>query len=140
MISWFSFSIIVINMMMLLVILLKTHYNIVNVKLSNSQLNKWFITSEKFIYTSLSWICAYTLSLPAAASAGDASIIKKDSCFWKLWFYNFSSGNYSIGNLNEVVEDIMKLVTFLSKAGILIKGITKIIENEVDLLVCYLLL
>ena len=56
----------------------------------------------------------------AAASAIDAGIQKK--------IHGFGTANLII--LNEEMNGIMKVVQFLEGSGILLKGITKIIENE----------
>ena len=56
----------------------------------------------------------------AAAAATDAAIHKK--MFW--------SDGTTIIILNEVMNDIMKIVKSLEESGLLIKGVSETIENE----------
>ena len=65
------------------------------------------------------------LRLTAASSAAEPAICKK----------NFGSGTYGSATerltiSNKEMEDITKIVKFLEDSGLLIKSITKTIENE----------
>ena len=60
------------------------------------------------------------LGLTAAMSATDGSIQKKNSWFWY----------YKIIIENEDMNDIMKIFEALENSGILLKGVSKTIENE----------
>ena len=60
------------------------------------------------------------LGLIAAASTKDAAIHK--NMFW--------SGVTKLINLNEEMKNIMKIVKFPEESGLLIKGVSKPIENE----------
>ena len=60
------------------------------------------------------------LGLTAAASAADAGIHKKI----------LISGNTTLIISNEEMNDIMKIVQALEDSNILLKGVTKTIENE----------
>ena len=61
-----------------------------------------------------------SLALTAAASAADAGIHKKI----------LGSGNTTLIISNEEMNDIMKIVQALGDSNILLKGVTKTIENE----------
>ena len=61
------------------------------------------------------------LGLIAAASAADAGIHKKI-----LW-----SGNATLIVLNSDMEDLIKIVKSLEDSGLLLKGVTKSVQNEV---------
>ena len=61
------------------------------------------------------------LGLTAAASAADAGIHKKI----------LGSGNTTLIISNEEMNDIMKIVQALKDSNILLKGVTKTIENEI---------
>ena len=60
------------------------------------------------------------LGLTAAATAAEAGIHKKI----------LGSGTTTLVISNEEMKDIMKIVQSLEDAGLLLKGITKTIENE----------
>ena len=60
------------------------------------------------------------LGLTAAASAADGGIHKKI----------LGSGNTTLIISNEEMNDIMKIVQALEDSNILLKGVTKTIENE----------
>ena len=60
------------------------------------------------------------LGLTAAASAADAGIHKKI----------LGSGTAALIILNEEMEDIMKIVKSLEDSGLLLKGVSEIIQNE----------
>ena len=60
------------------------------------------------------------LGLTAAVSAADAGIHKKI----------LGSGNTTLIILSEEINDIIKIVQALEDSNILLKGVTKIIENE----------
>ena len=60
------------------------------------------------------------LGLTAAASAADAGINKRI----------LGSGNTTLMISNEEMNDIMKIVQALEDSNILLKGVTKTIENE----------
>ena len=61
------------------------------------------------------------LGLNAAASAADAGIHKKI----------LGSGNTTLIISNEEMNDIVKIVQALEDSNILLKGITKTVQNEV---------
>ena len=61
------------------------------------------------------------LGLTAAASAADAGIHKKI----------LGSGNTTLIISNEEMNDIVKIVQTLEDSNILLKGITKTVQNEV---------
>ena len=61
------------------------------------------------------------LGLTAAASAADAGIHKKI----------LGSGNTTLIISNEEMNDIVKIVQALEDSNILLKGITKTVQNEV---------
>ena len=61
------------------------------------------------------------LGLTAAASATDSAIHKK----------MFGSGTTTLIIFNEEMNDIMKMIKSLEKTGLLIKGVSETIENEV---------
>ena len=72
------------------------------------------------------------LGITAAASAIDAGIQKK--------IHGFGTTTLIISN--EEMNDIMKIVQALEDSNILLKGVTKIIKNEIkekkeDFQVCY---
>ena len=72
------------------------------------------------------------LGITAAASAIDAGIQKK--------IHGFGTTTLIISN--EEMNDIMKIVQALEHSNILLKGVTKIIKNEIkekkeDFQVCY---
>ena len=60
------------------------------------------------------------LGLTAAATAAEVGIHKKI----------LGSGTTALVISNEEMKDIMKIVQSLEDAGLLLKGITKTIENE----------
>ena len=60
------------------------------------------------------------LGLTAVASATDAAIQKKI----------FGSGMTTLIISNEEMNDIVKIVKSLKESGLLIKGVSKIIQNE----------
>ena len=61
------------------------------------------------------------LGLTAAASAADAGIHKKI----------LGSGNTTLIISNNEIEDIIKIVKSLEDSGLLLKGVTKTVQNEV---------
>ena len=61
------------------------------------------------------------LGLTTAASATEAAIHKKI----------FGSGTITIKISNEEINNIMKIVKSLEESGLLIKGVSKLIKNEV---------
>ena len=61
------------------------------------------------------------LGLTAAASAADAAIRKK----------NLGSRMATLLFSNEELDDIMKIVKSLEDGGLLIKGVSEAVENEV---------
>ena len=60
------------------------------------------------------------LGLTAAASAADAGIHKKI----------LGSGTTALIMLNDEMEDIVHLVKYLEGSGLLLKGVSKTIQNE----------
>ena len=77
------------------------------------------------------------LELTAAASAADAGIHKKILGSW----HNHPSSTTLIIS-NDEMEDIIKIVKPLEDSGLLLKGVTETVKNEVknkkqDFLVCY---
>ena len=124
-------------------------FNKVNVKLSDSQLNKLkndvkdktgtntiqsggFLSRllgpliktglplTKNVTKPLAKSVLIPLRLTAAASAADAGIHKKI----------LGSGNTTLIISNEEMNDIMKIVQALEDSNILLKGVTKTIKNE----------
>ena len=61
-----------------------------------------------------------SLGLTAAASAADAGIHKKI----------LGSGTTALIMLNDEMEDIVHLVKYLEGSGLLLKGVSKTIQNE----------
>ena len=61
------------------------------------------------------------LGLTAAASAADAGIHKKI----------LGSGNTTLIISNNEIEDIIKIVKSLEDSGLLLKGVTRTVQNEV---------
>ena len=61
------------------------------------------------------------LGLTAAASAADAGIHKKI----------LGSGNTTLIISNNEIEDIIKIVKSLEDSGLLLKGVTETVQNEV---------
>ena len=61
------------------------------------------------------------LGLTAAASAADAGIHKKI----------LGSGNTTLIISNNEMEDIIKIVKSLEGSGLLLKGVTETVQNEV---------
>ena len=61
------------------------------------------------------------LGLTAAASAADAGIRKKI----------LGSGNTTLIISNKDIEDVIKIVKSLEDSGLLLKGVTKSVQNEV---------
>ena len=61
------------------------------------------------------------LGLTTAASAADAGIHKKI----------LGSGNTTLIISNNEMENIIKIVKLLEDSGLLLKGVTEIVENEV---------
>ena len=61
------------------------------------------------------------LELTGAASAADAGIHKKI----------LGSGNTTLIISNNEIEDIIKIVKFLEDSGLLLKGVTGTVQNEV---------
>ena len=77
------------------------------------------------------------LELTAAASAADAGIHKKILGSW----HNHPSSTTLIIS-NDEMQDIIKIVKPLEDSGLLLKGVTETVKNEVknkkqDFLVCY---
>ena len=60
------------------------------------------------------------LGLTAAASAADAGIHKKI----------LGSGTTALIMLNDEMEDIIQIVKYLGDSGLLLKGVSKTIQNE----------
>ena len=61
------------------------------------------------------------LGLTAAASAADAEIHKK----------TLGSANTTLIISNNEMEDIVKIVKSLEDSGLLLKGVTETVQNEV---------
>ena len=61
------------------------------------------------------------LGLTAAASAADAGIHKKI----------LGSGNNTLIISNKDIDDLMKIVKSLEDSGLLLKGVTESVQNEV---------
>ena len=74
----------------------------------------------KNVIQPLSKITSVTLGLTAATSAVDARIYKN-----VLW-----SGTTTLIISNDEMEDIMKIVKFLEDSGLLLKGVSETIQNE----------
>ena len=74
----------------------------------------------KYVLKPLAESLFILLGLTAVALAIDAVIHKK----------MFESGMTTLIISNEEMNDIMKIVTFLEKSGLLIKGVGETIKNE----------
>ena len=127
-----------------------TQYNSLHVKLSNSQLNKLKSATKtktevvsrlssnmvgddetnfphklplmKNVIKPLAKSVLIPLGLTAAASAADAGIHKKI----------LGSGNMTTLIIsNDEIEDIIKIVKSLEDSGLLLKGVTETVQNEV---------
>ena len=89
----------------------------------------------KNVITSLARSVLTPLGLTAAASAADAGIHKKI----------LGSGNTTLIISNKDMEDLIKIVKSLEDSGLLLKGVTETVQNEVkeqkvgflSILVCY---
>ena len=75
----------------------------------------------KNVLTPLAKSILLHLALTAAASATDEAIQKK--IYW--------SGTTTLVFSNEDLNDIMKIVKSFEKSGLLIKGVSETVENEV---------
>ena len=75
----------------------------------------------KTVLTSLAERILVPLGLTAAVSAADAAIRKKI----------FGSRMATLLFSNEELDDIMKIVKSLEDGGLLIKGVSEAVENEV---------
>ena len=109
-----------------------------DIKLSKTQLSK-MIQSRRFlsrllgpllktglpliknVIKPLAKIFLILLGLTAAASAADAGIHKKI----------LGSGNTTLIISNDEIHDIIKIVKSLEDSGLLLKGVTETIQNEV---------
>ena len=74
----------------------------------------------KNVIQPLAKITSITLGLTAATSAIDARIYKN-----VLW-----SGTTTLIISNDEIEDIMKIVKSLEDSGLLLKGVSETIQNE----------
>ena len=86
----------------------------------------------KNVIKPLSKSVSIPLGLTAAASAADARIRQK----------MLGSGTATLIISNDEMEDIIKIVKSLEDSGLLLKGLSKAIQNEAkeqkgDFLVCY---
>ena len=75
----------------------------------------------KNVITSLAKSVLIPLGLTAAASAADAGIHKKI----------LGSGNTTLIISNKDMDDLIKIVKFLEDSGLLLKGVTESVQNEV---------
>ena len=66
------------------------------------------------------------LGLPVAASAADAGIHKK-----VLGSGNMTTLIISNDEIEDEIEDIIKIVKSLGDSGLLLKGVTETVQNEV---------
>ena len=104
-----------------------TQYNRLNVKLSNSQLNKLksAIKNETEVIRGISPNMIGDSNdethFTAAASAADAEIHKKI----------LGSGNTTLIISNKDIEDLIEIVKSLEDSGLLLKGVTESVQNEV---------
>ena len=72
------------------------------------------------------------LGLTAAASAADAGIYKKIMGSCRRNSYYSASHNATTLNLsNDEINDIVKIVKSLEDSGLLLKGVTETVQNEV---------
>ena len=86
----------------------------------------------KNVITLLAKSVLIPLGLTTAASAADAGILKKI----------LGSGNTTLIISNKDMDDLIKIVKSLEHSGLLLKGVTESVQNEVknkkeDFLVCY---
>ena len=121
-----------------------------DIKLSKTQLSKMIQSGEflgrllgPLLKTGLSLIknvikplpksVLISLGLTAAASAADARIHKKKLGSGRRNSYSSASYNMTILIIsNNEIEDIVKIVKSLQDFGLLIKGLTETIQNEVN--------
>ena len=76
----------------------------------------------KNVITPLAKSLLIPLGLTAAASAADAGIHKKEI---------LESGNTTLIISNNEIEDLIKIVKSLEDSGLLLKGVTESVQNEV---------
>ena len=74
----------------------------------------------KSVLTLLAKSVLLPFRLTATMSATDAAIQNKD----------FGSGTTALIILNKEIEDVMKIVKSLEESGLLIKNISRTVENE----------
>ena len=86
-----------------------------------SPLIKTGLPLTKNVITPLAKSVLITLGLTAAASAADAGIHKKI----------LGSGNTTLIISNKDIEDLIKIVKSLEDSGLLLKGVTESVQNEV---------
>ena len=115
----------------------KYNYNIVNINLSKTQISRMIrsggflgrllglllktgLPLMKNVIKPLAKSVLIPLGLTAAASAADAGIHKKI----------LGSGNTTLIISNNEIEDIIKIVKSLEDSGLLLKGVSKTIQNE----------
>ena len=79
------------------------------------------LTLIKNVVTPLAKSALIPLGITAAASAADAGIHKKI----------LGSGNTTLIILNKDIEDLIKIVKSLEDSGLLLKGVTESVQNEV---------
>ena len=71
------------------------------------------------------------LGLTAAASAADAGIHKKILGSGRRHSFSSASHNTTLMISNNEMEDIIKIVKSLEDSGLLLKGVTGTVQNEV---------
>ena len=126
-----------------------SNYLLADIKLSKSQLSKMMQSGEflgrllgPLLRTGLSLIknvikllaksVLIPLGLTAAASAADSAIYKKILGSGRRNSYFSASHNVTTLNLsNDEINDIVKIVKSFEYSGLLLKGATEAVQNEV---------
>ena len=71
------------------------------------------------------------LGLTAAASAADAGIYKKNLRIWSCHSSSSALHNTTLIIPNDKMKDLIEIVKSLQDSGLLLKGISETIQNEV---------
>ena len=85
----------------------------------------------KNVITPLAKIVLIPLGLTASASAADAGINKKISGSGHRHSSSFASHNPTLIISNKDMDNLIKIVKSLEDSGLLLKGVTESVQNEV---------
>ena len=124
------------------------NYLSTNIKLSKAQLSKMIQSGGylgrllgpslktglpviKNVIKSLAKSFLIPLGLTIAASAVDAGIHEKILGYGRRNSYSSALHNTTLIILNDEMEDIIKIVKSLEDSGLLLKGVTETVQNEV---------